>query len=75
MLPKRSYLRIDSYFEVPIQSLTEAEGPLGNPLRAWSKHQGGLKELRGYIRRRDRIRHQDMLERAIEWQNSEEGDA
>lgn len=56
ILPKYSYLKIDSYYEVPIQMLVEGRDCSGNPLMIWSKHQGGLGELRDYVRRRDLIR-------------------
>jgi hypothetical protein len=42
-----SYLKIDSYYEVPIQMLVEDRDCLGNPLMIWPKHQGGLGELFG----------------------------
>ena len=36
--------------------LVEGRDYSGNPLMIWSKHQGGLGELRDYVRRRDLIR-------------------
>lgn len=36
--------------------LGEGRDGLGNHLMIWSKHQGGLGELRDYIRCRDSIR-------------------
>ncbi|KAG9233110.1 hypothetical protein BJ875DRAFT_465023 [Amylocarpus encephaloides] len=46
MLPKYSYLKIDSDYEIPLQMLVEERDCLGNPLMVWPKHQGGLGELR-----------------------------
>ena len=60
-LPKNSYLKIDSYYEVPIQMLYEAVDNFGKPLKAWLKHQGGLGELRNHVRRRDQIREDIKL--------------
>jgi hypothetical protein len=45
---------------------------LGNPLMIWSKHQGGLGELRDYVRRRDLIREQGEPYRTTEKQSEEE---
>jgi hypothetical protein len=64
-LPKYSYLKIDSYYEVPIQMLVEARDPLDNPLMICSKHRGGLGELQDYVRRRDQIREEDKLYRMM----------
>jgi len=72
ILPKYSYLKIDSYYEVPIQMLVEGGDCLGNPLMIWPKHQGGLGELRDYVRRRDLIRGQEKLYRTTEKQSEEE---
>lgn len=45
---------------------------LGNPLMILSKHQGGLGELRDYVRRHDLIRRQGELCRTAEEQSEEE---
>jgi len=57
-LQKYSYLKIDSYYEVPIQMLVDVRDYFGNPLMIRSKHQGGLRQLRDYVVRRDLIREQ-----------------
>ena len=44
---------------------------LGNPLMIWSKHRGGLGELRDYVRRRDLIREQEKQYRTTEKQVEE----
>lgn len=72
ILPKDSYLKIDSEYEVPIQMLVEEPDSLGNPLMIWPKHQGGLGELRDHVRRRDLIREQEKLYRRTEKQGEEE---
>lgn len=56
MLPLFSYLKIDSYDEVPIQMLDEAVDGIGKPLMIWAKNQGGLGQLRDHVRRRDQFR-------------------
>ena len=71
-LPKYSYLKIDSYYEVPVQLLVEAKDCSDNPLMVWPKHQGGLGELRHHIRRRDLIRGKEKLYRTTEKQSEEE---
>lgn len=71
-LPKYSYLKIDSYYEVPLQVLVEAKGCPAKPLMVWQKHQGGLGELRHHIRRRDMIRGIEKLYRTTEKQSEEE---
>jgi hypothetical protein len=73
VLPKYSYLKIDSYYEVPIQMLVDVRDYFGNPLMIWSKHQGGLRQLQDYVRRRDLIREQGELYRTTE-KESGEGD-
>jgi hypothetical protein len=45
--------------------LVEARDRLDNPLMIWSKHRGGLGELRDYVRRRDQIREEDKLYRMM----------
>ncbi len=52
--------------------LVEGGDCLGNPLMIWPKHQGGLGELRDYVRRRDLIRGQEKLYRTTEKQSEEE---
>ncbi|KIM99963.1 hypothetical protein OIDMADRAFT_30332 [Oidiodendron maius Zn] len=74
ILPKNSYLKIDSYYEVPIQVLVEAKDKLGNPLMVWPKHQGGLGELRDHVRRCDLIRGRDKLYHMTEKPSEEEDD-
>jgi hypothetical protein len=71
-LPKYSYLRIDSYYEVPIQILVEARDCLDKPLMIWPKHRGGLGELRAHVRRRDQIREEEKLYRMMEKSSLEE---
>ncbi|MCJ1321295.1 hypothetical protein MMC15_006639 [Xylographa vitiligo] len=68
ILLKSSYLKIDSYYEVPIQMLVEHKDNLRNPFMICPKHRGGLGELRDYIRRRDSIRGQEKLYRTTEGQ-------
>ncbi|KAH8586108.1 hypothetical protein B0O99DRAFT_645359 [Bisporella sp. PMI_857] len=71
ILPKYSYLKIDSDYEVPIQMLVEERDCLDNPLIVWSKHQGRLGELRDHLRRRDLIREKEKLYSIIEKHNRE----
>lgn len=71
-LPKHSYLKIDSYYEVPLQLLVEAKGCSDKPLMGWQKHQGGLGELRHHIRRRDLIRGKEKLYRTTKKKSEEE---
>lgn len=49
-------MKIDAYYEAPIQMLGEGRDGLGNHLMIRSKHQGGLGEFRDYIRCRDSVR-------------------
>jgi len=49
--------------------LVEGRDCLGNPLVIWSKHQGGLGELRDYVRRRDSIREAVNLYQLTEKQS------
>jgi hypothetical protein len=58
-LAQPSYLQIDSEYEVPIQVLVEARDRSDKPLMIWSKHQGGLGELRDHVRHRDLIRERE----------------
>ncbi|KAF7869987.1 hypothetical protein EAF04_004771 [Stromatinia cepivora] len=55
-LPELSYLKIDEFYEVPIQALKEATDAYGNPSSIPARHHGGLAELKGHIRRRDQVR-------------------
>lgn len=71
-LPRFSYLKIDSYYEVPIQMLEEAQDYFGNPLMIWVKHQGGLEELRDHVRHRDHIREEERLCQLMMKQSLEE---
>ena len=73
VLPQHSYLKIDSYYEVPLQMLVNVRDHFGNPLMIWSKHQEGLRQLQDYVRRRDLIREQGELYRTTK-KESEEGD-
>ncbi|KAH7418764.1 hypothetical protein BKA64DRAFT_635883 [Cadophora sp. MPI-SDFR-AT-0126] len=57
---KHSYLKIDSYYEVPTQMLVDVKDHFDNPFMAMSKGQGGLRQLQDYIRRRDSIREQEQ---------------
>ncbi len=52
--------------------LVEGRDCLGNPLMIWPQYQGGLGELRDYVRRRDLIRGQEKLYRTTEKQSEEE---
>ncbi|CZR67731.1 uncharacterized protein PAC_17630 [Phialocephala subalpina] len=72
ILPKYSYLKIDSSYEVPIQMLVEGLYCLGNPLMTWPKHQGGLGELRDHVRRRDLTRKKEELYCTTDDQSEEE---
>lgn len=63
---KHSYLKTDSYYEVPIQMLVDVKDHFDNPFIAMSKGQGGLRQLQDYIRRRVSIREQEALCRATE---------
>ncbi|KAH8647810.1 hypothetical protein BX600DRAFT_475885 [Xylariales sp. PMI_506] len=60
-LPLKSYLKIDSSYRVPIQALEQATDYSGNDLMVWASHQGGLKELRDHIRRRDQARVKEAI--------------
>jgi hypothetical protein len=72
MLPLFSYLKIDSYYEVPIQILDEAADGMGKPLMIWGKHQGGLGELRDHVRRCDQFRERKKLCQMMETHSLEE---
>ena len=48
--------------------LIEAKDFSDKPLMIWPKHQGGLRELRHQIRRRDLIRGKEKLCRTTEKQ-------
>ncbi|KAL2071831.1 hypothetical protein VTL71DRAFT_13066 [Oculimacula yallundae] len=61
MLPLYSYLKIDSYYEVPIQMLDEVVDSYDEALMICAKHRGGLAELRDHIRRRDQDRESNEL--------------
>ncbi|KAJ8060235.1 hypothetical protein OCU04_010579 [Sclerotinia nivalis] len=56
-LPELSYLKIDEFYEVPIQALKEATDAYENPLSIPGRHHGGLAELKDHIRRRDQARN------------------
>ena len=71
-LAQPSYLKIDSYYEVPIQILDEAADDLGKPLMIWAKRQGGLGELRDHVRRCDQFRERGKLCQMMEKQSLEE---
>ena len=71
MLAQPSYLKIDSYYEAPIQMLDEAADDPDKPLMIWAKHQGGLGELRDHVRRRNLIREAENLCQMTEKQFSE----
>ena len=60
-LPKNSYLKIDSYYEVHIDMLVGVKDYSGNLLSILPKHRGGVGELRDYVRRRDLIRENKRL--------------
>lgn len=64
ILPKYSYLKIDSCFEVPIISLVERADYWGNHLRIMPKYHGGVVELRRYIRR---LEYERNYQPAEEW--------
>lgn len=49
--------------------LVEGRNCLGNPLMIWPKHQGGLGEVRDYVRRRDSIREAGNLYELTEKQS------
>ena len=66
LLPKYSFLKIDSYCEVPIQMLVDVRDHFDNPFIVMSKGQGGLRQLQNHIRRRDSIRKQEEIYRATE---------
>jgi len=51
--------------------LVDAADCFGNPLMICSKHQGGLRQLQDYVRRRDLIREQEFYH-TIEKQSEEE---
>jgi hypothetical protein len=72
MLPLFSYLKIDSYYELPIQMLDEAADGVGEPLMIWAKHQGGLGELRNHVRHCDQFRERKKLCHIMETHSLEE---
>ncbi|PVH94794.1 hypothetical protein DM02DRAFT_180496 [Periconia macrospinosa] len=53
-LPKFSYLRIDSSYEIPLSVLKEANDYFGDQLMQRPKKTGGLGELRSYLRSMER---------------------
>jgi len=73
-LERHSYLKIDSYYEVPIHMLDEATYHSGNPLMIWAKRRGGLGELRDHVRRRDRFREGEKLYQLMDKQTLEENE-
>jgi hypothetical protein len=72
ILPKYSYLKIDLYYEVPIQMLVESTDCFGHPLMVWPKYQGGLGELLDHVQRRDLIRKKEKLYCTTDYQSKEE---
>ena len=71
-LPMFSYLKIDSYDEIPIQVLDETIDSIGKPVMIWAKHQGGLGELRDHVRRCDQFRERKKLCQIMETHSLEE---
>ncbi|KAI9646859.1 hypothetical protein NHQ30_004859 [Ciborinia camelliae] len=69
-LPLYSYLKIDEYYEVPIQMLEEVFDKYGNILSIPKKHHGGLGELKAHLRRRDRARELENQEGLFEAMNN-----
>jgi len=66
-LPLFSYLRIDESYEVPLEMMEEVVDPFGDQFMLRLSHQGGLKQLRGYLQRLETLRRSEMgrpLERA-----------
>ena len=53
--------------------LVDVRDYFGNPIMIGSKHQGGLRQLQDYVRRRDLIREQEEICRTTE-KESKEGD-
>lgn len=51
--------------------LVDVRDYFGNPLMIGSKRQGGLRQLQGYVRRRDLIREQEEIYRTIEKESGE----
>lgn len=72
ILSVNSYLKIDSYYEVPIQMLKEFVDNLGYQMMIYTRHRGGLGELRNHIQCRDKVRRTEELCRAMEKQTLEE---
>ncbi|THV50319.1 hypothetical protein BGAL_0155g00050 [Botrytis galanthina] len=64
-LPELSYLKIDEFYEVPIQALREVRDDYGIPLSIPAKHRGGLAELKLHISRRDSERSYEQLSRDV----------
>ena len=60
-LPLLSYLRIDESYEAPTQMLEEVVDQFGDQFTLRSSHQGGLKQLRGYLRHRENQKRLDEL--------------
>ncbi|APA13220.1 hypothetical protein sscle_10g079900 [Sclerotinia sclerotiorum 1980 UF-70] len=75
-LPELSYLKIDEFYEVPVEALREATDDYENPLSIPTRHHGGLAELKNHIRCRDKAcnsaaAYQQMHERELlEFQGS-----
>lgn len=72
MLPLLSYLKIDSYYEVPVQMLDEAVDGIGEPLMIWAKHRGGLGELRNHVRHSDQFRERKKICQMVDTHSLEE---
>ena len=55
--------------------LVEATDWTGDPLMIWSKHRGGLGELRAHVRRRDWMREEENLYQLMEKYSLDGGSA
>lgn len=51
--------------------LVDVRDYFGNPLMIRSKHQGSLRQLQDYVRRRDLIREKEEIYRTIEKESGE----
>ncbi|KAH6673455.1 hypothetical protein B0J14DRAFT_480924, partial [Halenospora varia] len=61
-LDKYSYLKIDEFYEVPIDMLEPViSRTTGEQMMCWARRQGGLAQLRDHIRRCDRQREMERL--------------
>ncbi|CZR69189.1 uncharacterized protein PAC_19089 [Phialocephala subalpina] len=59
-----SYLKIDEWYEVPIQMLQQATDVNKNEFVVFAKGQGGVAQLRDWVRRRDQARALELVEAA-----------